>query len=349
VHRILVVRAGALGDTLMATPVLAALADRHPGAAIDVVASAPAAPLLAGHPHVARVLALGWRNLPRVVSPEKRALVRDLRAAAYDLAIVLERAPRYVDLVERARPRRLIGFQATAFDPALHSAANNLRAAGFEDWASRSLAPQIFLDENDEREAGEVLGGLGRAEARPHDEERRRLVGLHAGYGPPRRKKYQETRLRGWRLDRFAEVGRRLVARGFRIVLTGSTDDREAVARIARELPPGSAIDLAGKIGVRTLAAVIRRLDLLVSVDSGPAHIAAAVSTPLVVLWGPGILEQTRPIARDAPVVILRRPPPCAPCYGTPLMKTCPRNICMEAITPGEVVTTAVRLLKAEG
>ncbi|MGH9329106.1 MAG: glycosyltransferase family 9 protein, partial [Vicinamibacterales bacterium] len=158
--RILVVRAGALGDTLMATPVVPALAARYPGAAIDVLASAGAAPLLANNPRLQRVLSLMWRNLPYAVSLEKRTLVRRLRAASYDLAIVLEQAPHYLELVRRVRPARIDGFHETPFDPALPSAANNLRAAGFSDWASRSLAPEIFLDDRDRAEAIKVLRGL---------------------------------------------------------------------------------------------------------------------------------------------------------------------------------------------
>jgi ADP-heptose:LPS heptosyltransferase len=336
----------------MTTPVLPALAQRYPGAAIDFLASSGAAPLLAGNPHLHRVLTLTWRNLPFALSLEKQALVRQLRAAEYDLTIVLEHAPRYRDLVRRARPGRILGFSGTPFDPSLPSAANNLRAAGFADWASRPLAPEIYLDDQDRAEALEVLQ-VPKVPAVPavlqSQTAPRPLVGLHSGYGPiGRRKRHQDSRLRGWKLENFVDVGRDLVAHGASVVLTGSGQDRPAVDRIARGLPPGSFLNAAGRLSVRGLAAAIGMFETLVSVDSGPAHIAAAVGTPLVVLWGPGILEQTRPIGRLAPVTILRHPPPCAPCYGTPLMRTCPRNICMEAITPEEVVRATLALLNAE-
>ncbi len=338
------VRAGALGDTLMVTPVLPALAGRYPGAAVDVLASAGAAPLLANHPRLADVLALRWRNLPYALSLEKRALVRRLRAASYDLAVVLEQARHYLDLVGRARPARIVGFHETPFDPALSSAANNLRAAGFDDWASRPLAPEIFLEERDREEARTVLG---RSEDRPLQPTY--VVGLHSGYGPVgRSKRNQDDRLRGWKLENFVAVGRDLAARGMHLLLTGSVEDRPAVERIARELPAGSVVNAAGRLSVRGLAAAIEMVDAFVSVDSGPAHIAAAVGTPLVVLWGPGILEQTRPIGRLAPVTVIRHAPPCAPCYGTPLMRTCPRNVCMEAIGVEEVLRSTLKLLNAE-
>jgi ADP-heptose:LPS heptosyltransferase len=283
------------------------------------------------------VFPLKWRNLPLALSLEKLALVRRLRTAGYDLAIVLEHANRYWDLVRRAKPARILGFGEVRFDPALHSSANNLRAAGFDDWAARDLSPQVFLDEKDHGEARQAMASPGGSSS---------VIGLHVGYGPVGRKKgNQDTRLRGWKLENFVEVGRRLSRDGSRIVLTGSREDRDAVSIVERGLPPRSVVNLAGALSVRGLAAAISRMSALISVDSGPAHLAAAVGTPLVVLWGPGILEQTRPIGRAAPVTILTHPPPCAPCYGTPLMKTCQRNICMEAIDGDEVLRATRALL----
>ena len=73
----------------------------------------------------------------------------------------------------------------------------------------------------------------------------------------------------------------------------------------------------------------------------------AALGTPLVVLWDPGILEQTRPLGNPARIRIIRHRVFCAPCYGTPMMKQCRRNICMEAISPERVAAAAEELLKS--
>jgi ADP-heptose:LPS heptosyltransferase len=325
--RILVIRAGALGDTLMATPVLPALAERFPDAAIDAVASATAAPLLEGHPLLQRVFPLRWRNLPLPLSIEKRRLIGSLGGRRYDLAVVLEQAPRYYELVERARVPRIVGFRTTAFDPALHSIANNLRAAGVDDWENRPWTMRIELSPEELRRAA-----AARARVRAP------LVGLHVGYGPAHRKHNQEQRLRGWSLENFGRVGRWLAERGATVALTGAREDRPAVERLKGLLPAGAVMDVAGRTSVREMAALIGAMDLLVSIDSGPAHVAAALGTPLVVLWGPGIYEQTRPVSTAGPVTVLREDVACAPCYGTPMMKACRRNICMERITPERVI-----------
>lgn len=336
--RILVVRAGALGDTLLATPVVAALRDRYPDAGVDFLASAAAAPLLQDVSEIRHVLMLHRRNLPYWLSFEKMGLVSALRAARYDLAVVLEHADRYYELVERARVPRILGFRETRFDPALHSIANNLRAAGFGDFAARSW--RTLITPADDRACDQLSEFEQLAPGTLK-------VGFHAGYGPARRKKNQEQRLRGWPVEHFAAVGEWLLQRGAVVVLNGAQDDRPTTGRLAAMLPRERVLDFTGRLTLRQSVRLIRNLDLLVSVDSGPAHIAAAVGTPVVVLWGPGILEQTRPIESGGPVDIVREPVPCAPCYGTPLMRTCRENICMQRITPARVIAAVDHRLRA--
>jgi ADP-heptose:LPS heptosyltransferase len=245
----------------------------------------------------------------------------------------MEHADRYFDLMRRAGVTRVRGFDSVRFDPALHSIANNLRAAGFDRWQDHPLDMDLPISNDDIRAADDLLRGVDPP-----------LVGLHAGYGPRRRKNDQEHRLRGWSAENFSALGRMLVDRGFRLVLTGSGDDRALAERIARALPAGASRQLAGRTTVRQLAAVIRRTTVFVSVDSGPAHVAAAVGTPVVVLWGPGILEQTRPMSSRSPVKVVRYPVPCAPCYGTPLMKSCRQNICMQSISPAQALAAIEEL-----
>ena len=319
----------------MATPVVPALAERYPDARIDFLASRAAVPLLRGVPGMSAVLGLRQRNWPYWLSPEKLALARQLRRARYDQAIVLEHGRGYYELVERAGVPRIAGFREIPFDPALHSIANNLRAAGFDDYDRRSWQMLVTPGE----EIGDTIATLRRGRGGA-------LVGLHVGYGPARRKKDQERRLRGWALENFASVARSLRERGATVVLTGAAEDRPAVERLAFMLPSDGVFDLAGRLTLGATVALVRNLDLLISVDSGPAHIAAAVGTPLIVLWGPGILEQTRPVSTLGWVEIVREPVACAPCYGTPMMRVCRRNICMEGITPARVIAAAEGALR---
>jgi ADP-heptose:LPS heptosyltransferase len=331
----LVVRAGALGDTLMATPVVRALAARYRGAEIDFLCSASAAPLLEGNPAVTRILSLKRRNVPWLLSREKYRLALYIMKARYDLAVLLESALHFYELVRYAKIPEIRTFGDSDFDPALHSAASNLRVAGFDDWRAvpGGLDMDLFVSPEEEAAAERLLA----SSLRPPASGLR--IGLHAGWGPRGKKnKNQGERLKGWGLGNFIELGRLLAARGCHLALTGSEEDRSEAEAIAAGLPAGSATVLAGRTSVRQLAAVIRRLNLFVSVDTGPAHMAAAVGTPLVVLWGPSKLRQVAPISSRSPVRIVRHAVFCAPCYDTPMMETCRRNICMESISPQRVL-----------
>ena len=327
--RLLVVRAGALGDTLMVTPLLRAMGNAYPEAEIDVLASASAAPILEHHPLIRRLDILKWRNFPYLLSREKHALVRRLGEASYDLAVLLERAPHYRELLTRAAIRDVRSFREVPFDPEAHAIENYLRVAHLDPTiASHDM--EAFLTEEDRARARDLLSGL--------DPPR---IGIHLGYGPGSKKKNQTARLKGWPIDHFARLSRSLTERGAALVFTGSKADREDVARVA----PESALDLSGQTTVRELGAVIEKLEIFISVDSGPAHLAAAVGTPLVVLWGPAIYEQVRPVSSRSAIRLLRHVVPCAPCYDTPLMKSCRRNLCMEGIEPDAVLAVASELV----
>jgi ADP-heptose:LPS heptosyltransferase len=332
--RILVVRVGALGDTLMVTPLLRLLHKRHPEAEVDVLCSELAAPLLTYNPNLAHVFPLQGRNWPMAVSREKRRLVQRLRARAYGLAVLLESAPRYRELLEQIRPGLIRSFSETPFDAGLHAVVNNLRAAGISDHCAEDLDMELPLAAGDETAAEKLLRG-----GSP-------LVGVHIGWGPLGRKRRQAERLRGWSLNNFDRLIRTLLDHpSLRIVLTGSAEDARFTEPLCRRFPDERVRSIAGRTQIRELAAVIKRLDLLISVDSGPCHMAAALGTPLVVLWGPGRWEQTRPLSSLTPIRIVRHPITCAPCQSTPLQKSCRRNLCMQAIAPDEVYAEACSLL----
>ena len=325
--RILVVRVGALGDTLMVTPLLRLLHERHPQAEIDFFCSRLAAPLLELNPHISGLFALHGRNWPLRLSLEKQRLVRKFRDREYDLAVLLESAPRYRALLEQAHLKLIRSFAEVSFDPNRHAIVNNLRVAGIQDAGTGALDMDLPLSADDETAASRILASFPRP-----------LVGVHIGWGPRGRKRNQAQRLRGWSHANVIKLIERILSRkDVSIVLTGSAEDAGDTARICREVPDGRVRTIAGRTGVRELAAVIKKMDLLISVDSGPCHMAAAVGTPLVVLWGPGRLEQTQPVSSTTPIQVVRHAVPCAPCQSTPMQKTCRRNLCMEQITPAEV------------
>jgi heptosyltransferase II len=336
VNRILIVRVGALGDTLMVTPTVRALKSKYPEAEIDFLCSESAAPLLELNPFITHLYRIRRRNWPYAISPEKRRLARRLNARNYNLSLLYETAPRYHRLLEHAGIQRIGGFSEIAFDPAKHCIVNYLTAAGFSESAPADHRMDLPLAPEDESAAERLIGHI-----------KTPRIGLHLGYGPRGKKKNQSDRLKGWGRENFLRLSRMLVDHGANLVFTGSKEDRSDIEYICRQLPQNRICSTAGRTRVRELAAVQKKMDLFVSVDTGPAHMAAAVGVPLLVLWGPAIFEQVHPIAPASPIQILRAPQPCAPCYGTPRKDSCRRNLCMEGISPDSVMEAAEGLIPA--
>jgi ADP-heptose:LPS heptosyltransferase len=335
--RILLVRVGALGDTLMATPAVRALKHKQANAQIDFLCSESAAPLLELNPHISNLLRIRRRNLPYAVSFEKHRLARILQSRRYDIAYLLETAPRYHRLLLHAGLSRIEGFREKPFDPGQHCIVNYLNAVGFSNIRPEDWQMDLPISPGDTAVAERLIGHL-----------RGTRIGLHVGYGPRGKKNNQSNRLKGWGGQKFLSLSLMLLEHGANLVFTGSAEDREDIESIYRQLPQSRICSTAGGTGVRELAAILKKLDLFISVDTGPAHMAAALGIPLIVLWGPAIYEQVRPISYTSPVSILRVPPPCAPCYGTPRKDDCKQNICMESISPGSVLEAAKDMLSLE-
>jgi ADP-heptose:LPS heptosyltransferase len=169
----------------------------------------------------------------------------------------------------------------------------------------------------------------------------RPLVGLHTSGG---------REIKQWHPSRFGEAAGRIAKeRGAALVLTGSPGDRPLVDA-ARAAVPGevTVIDLAGRLDLVTLAAVLQRLSLYITGDTGPMHLAAAVGTPIVAVFGPSMPARYAPLARHRRIV--RIDLPCSPCNQIRLPpERCRGHVpdCLEGIS-SEMVYRAARDLMAE-
>ncbi|MBE3071848.1 MAG: glycosyltransferase family 9 protein [Acidobacteria bacterium] len=183
----------------------------------------------------------------------------------------------------RARAAELLGLQSVA-----RSSFENHRTIGTVP------SPAVRAESAESRTAAGPGGG-----------GQRPLVGIHAGGG---------REIKQWEPARFAEVASALVrSHHARIVLTGSAGDRPLVDRVRALLPPDvQPIDLAGRLDLVSLAAVLERLSVLIIGDTGPMHLAAAVGTRMVALFGPSAPERWGPLTASAR--ILRIDLPCSPC-----------------------------------
>jgi ADP-heptose:LPS heptosyltransferase len=166
----------------------------------------------------------------------------------------------------------------------------------------------------------------------------RPLIGVHVSGGRASKQ---------WHVDRFAAAAR-LLARQFgaTIVLTGATADRPLVDLARRALHGVPFVDASGALDLPTLAALLAELDLLVTSDTGPMHLAAAMGTPVVALFGPSDPRRYGPLARHTRVV--RVDLWCSPCGRVRLPpERCRGHVpdCMDGISVDAVVAAAAELL----
>ncbi|MFT3786411.1 MAG: glycosyltransferase family 9 protein [Tepidisphaeraceae bacterium] len=133
-----------------------------------------------------------------------------------------------------------------------------------------------------------------------------------------------------WPATYFGDVVPKLQSLGLDVVLAGAKD----VVGLASAMPPG-VIDLAAKTSLPQLVELLRRAKLVIANDSGPMHIASAVGTPMVTVFGPTNPVRTGPYGRDD--TVLRLNLPCAPCYS----RKCCHRICLDWLTPDDVMRAA--------
>ena len=307
-RRILLLRLERIGDLIMALEAIADVRHAAPSASIDLVVGSWNEQLARRIKGVDRVETLdpGWLAREGPAMP-LTALIRRARAwreRRYDLAINFEPDVRSNFLLAESHAARTAGFAsggggalldvALPYDHRAHTTSNAQRlVAAVMDVPPRLTPARIELSEEDRRRGAERV--------RPVHGP---VIGIHVSGGRP---------IKQWDPDRFAELAVRLArARHATIVLTGSPADREIVAPVAKTLGPENTIDLTGALDLTELAAVLERLDVFVTGDTGPMHLASAVGTPVVAVFGPS--DPARYAPRDSIHTIVRIDLPCSPC-----------------------------------
>ena len=304
------------GDVLLASPVAAVLKAHAPKAEVDVLVYDDTAPMLEEHPALSQVHAVGrgWRRLsaPARLAAEWR-LLSALRARRYDLLVHLTEQPRGAWLA------RALG--------ARYSVAPVVPDRG-AFWRN-SFTHLYPLARNGRRHKVEAnLDALRRIGIQPGMEERRLVFvpgaaaesaveallakeGLAAG-GFVHVHPASRWTFKCWTAERNAELIDRLSA-AHRVVVTAAPDEAER-AFVGRILSHAKAkpLDLSGRLSIKELGALTARAKLFVGVDSMPMHLAAAMGTPAVALFGPSGDREWRPWRVAHRVVASNHP--CRPC-----------------------------------
>jgi heptosyltransferase-2 len=319
-ERILVRLPNWLGDLMLSRPLLHALRAARPGAEAVAVAPRPLLDLVSAEGLFERLHS--WTSN----GSERSALLREVRAWRPDVALVLPPSFSSALFAWRSGARRRIGYRHDG-RAALLSRALRRRPRGDLHLSLEYLAlgdelgvrpipvPRLVVPVQGVERSAALLGRLRAAG------DRLALLAPGAAYGPAKR----------WPLDRFVAVARHVVRRGLAALVCGAASERAVCEQVAREAGSGVA-SVAGETDLPAQAALCARAALVVSNDSGLAHLAAAAGAPTVVVFGSTSSAWTAPLGPR--VRVLQHAPVCAPCF----QRRCRIGYrCLEAVTVEEV------------
>lgn len=328
-HRILIRAVNWVGDTVLTFPAVEGVKRLFPGSRVTVLAPGYLSDLWRALPSVDEIIALPGRGSLGSFQEEWRLAGR-LRKKRFDVAIIFPRSFHSALLPLLAGVPARIGYRdegrsvlLTHGIPRKEEFLRTHRVRYYQKLIEplgridEDLPPRMRVREEDREWAKRRLKEAGLLDGRL-------LLGMNPGatYGLAK----------CWLPDRFAELGRRLGNRWkASLLLFGKEEERSMAGRILPALG-GQGVDLVGETDLLQLAGLLGHCRLLVTNDTGTMHVATAVGTPVVALFGPTDPVTTGPCGEGH--VVIRKPVPCSPC----LKRVCPiDHRCMEQITADEV------------
>ena len=364
--RILVVKLADIGDAVIATSSVAALRSKFPHARIDVLTAGTGVAAFQLCDRVDQVISLNKYAFDQpigLLNPVNGArllrLITRLRLNHYDAIVLLHHLTTEFGALKFRWMCRAVGAPIRAGldngygDFLTHRAIDyGFGVRSVHDYGldvvsllgadQRDARPVLTVPEFAQRSAGELLAG---------HHVKGEFVVIHPGVGG-------FSRARNWYPDRFAEVARSITsAFGLPIVLVGASDSTEAANEIERS---ADVRNLVGSTSLPELAAVISRAKLVIGADSGVVHIAAAVDTPVIAIFGPSNHEAWKPfgaqvISGNGPAsfsgttFVIRHDLPCAPCfyagYALGRREGCTLRTCLDEVSSQIVVKIATQIL----
>lgn len=317
-----------VGDVLFTTPALAALKRRFPAARLLVLTTPGSAPVLRNNPNVQEILLRTTRSfletcrIARRLQNERVDLVVDLSAGSVRLNLLawMSGARRRIGFARA--PLRFLLTDRANINSVAHQMQNHLDVVALVGAEAEMSPPELFLTDEERSWAADFLDS--------EDAGGGPIVGLSPG---------TTVACKRWPPEHYAALGDLLVGEGARVILFGSKQELSLSRQIASWMR-AAPIVATGRTSLRELAALIAACDVFVGGDTGPLHVATAVGTPAVGIYGPTDPARTGPVAPDA--VVIRRPFPCSPCGHHP---TCRHIDCLRAVEPHEVLEVVANLI----
>ncbi|MEZ4669081.1 MAG: WecB/TagA/CpsF family glycosyltransferase [Anaerolineae bacterium] len=348
--RYLIVQLADIGDLILSTPALAALREAQPDAHITLLTTAHAAPVINNTHLIDEAITFDrqqFNSSKAFFKPANLRRVIGLRNGHFDAVMFFHHftlklgTPKFALIALASRAKRRIGLDN-----------------GNGWFLNERLPDRGFGAEHQAQYWLDLVGLLGASTTprpgvvniAPYERSERdalqpqlKTVVIHPGSGG-------YSRARRWDAVRFAEVADALCERQrARIVLVGGAQDGGADVKAAMR---SEVIDFTGKTTLPELAGIIKEADAYIGADSGVTHLAAAVGTPVVAIFGPSNPDAWRPWTPNGRSVVVRSAPECSPCsyagHGIGLREGCPARTCMRMVTTEQVIAAVQKILDRE-
>lgn len=324
-----------LGDMVMATPMIQDVRSFFPDANITVMAPTGLAPLLLGNPHIDEIFA--FNKASAFLRRKNKDIVKKIQLGKYDLGILLTNSFSSAWWFWRGGIKKRVGFAQDLRSFLLtdcrempvqknkeHLVVTYKRMLELLGIPLSETAPRLYITEEEKKWVAQFLQEL---KIPAHFQ----IIGVNAGaaFGPAK----------CWLPERFSETAKQLLANKQRALLFfGDRSSSDLIKNITENLGP-FAFNLAGRTNLRQLLALIERCNAFLTNDSGPMHVAAALKTPLVALFGSTNDTATGPFEHGK---VIHKRVECSPCYK----RVCPIDFrCMKKIEVDEVVKEVEDLL----
>lgn len=341
IKRVVVRGTNWIGDSVMTVPALRALRRVLPEAEITLVVRPSAKGLFADASFIDKLLVYDRRNVFSALSQ-----VREYRRQGFDLAVLFQNAFEAALIPALAGVPWRIGYATERRQPFLS------HPVALPEW--RSTKHEVFYYLYLITALEQALYGTSKiCEAEPDaaleisPERRGQAKAFLESHGVVDSKSIVvicpgsiNSRAKRWPAESFAKVADQLLLENKQVVIIGSKDEVDVCSDVVNRMKL-NPVNLTGKTSIDQITGILTQGDVLITNDTGPAHIAAALGRPTLVIFGPTNPLTTRPLSGQAEV--LRHPPECAPC----MLRDCPiDHRCMTAITVDEVLERSRGLLK---
>lgn len=315
VKRILIITLSNVGDVILTTPAVAALAKEYPEARIDVMVGPRGKEVFEKDPRIFKLIIYD-KHIP---ISAKRRLQLKLKKLRYDIVVDLRNTvfglligPRY----RTSTIQRSLSGVVHSIDRHLH----RLRSIGIVEPARR---PYIYMPEEDDAYISGLLEGEGLS---------KRFVVINPG---------AKSHLKRWKPEGFAALADRLVDEcGVDIVFVGTGEDEEVISEVAGKMKERYR-NLVNRTNLRQLACLLKRSSLIITNDSAPMHLGCAVGAKVLAIFGPTDPRRYGPTGEFD--VVITKKLHCSPCESA----KCIYNYeCMKLVDPEEVFDAAKMMLE---